>query len=370
MTDVPQTPAPVARAMSNSISTADPEKTLQSAESVADSLPRFGSVTQSSNHDAGVTTDRVSAAFDGDGLIVTVTRANSSTFTLNTAYAFEDTGDIDITRSSLALWATEREWSVANTAGDGAVTLSGLTVMESNQADWLATGYWLHIAGQNLLAATPTVTGVEMGAFVDGTAIRSQPDLPDDGTATYVGSAGGFYVAQYGSALANIEEVAPGSTEIGEFEAPASLTANFADNTISGCIGCDGDTVLTGVVKDSATGSLESFSENTKYQLQLGAAQIRPDGTFRVNDLTLSNTDLHRAGVEVTEQRGSWGGKLWNVRNIPGTPRLVAGTLGSRFRFGDGTRGAFAGAFAAEISVGVREPPPPPLAPEPQPPSQ
>ena len=338
--------------VSNLIRTANSEKTLQSAESAAASLPRFGSVTQSSNHDAnGVTTDRVSAAFDGDSVITTVTRADSSTLRLDTADAIEDTGGISDTLFRIPGGArTLRIWGTAKIADRGAtVSRLAVTAANSDSTDWLVGGYWLHIAGQNLLAAAPTVTGAELGAFVDGPELESQPaGLPDNVTARYEGLAAGAYAIQYGSVLANVSDVASGSTEIGEFQGVATLTANFVGNTISGCIGCKGDVLLTGVFEDSATGAQNTFTDTpTDNQVHLGAAQIRPDGTFRVNDVTLSNANMQRRGIGVTEQRGSWGGEFSRIPVATGEPRLVAGTLGGRVRYSDGTRGVFVGAFGA-----------------------
>ena len=63
----------------NRFRAADPAKNLDSATGAARALPRFGSVTQSTNVDSnGVTTDRASAAFDGTGMTVRVTRADSN----------------------------------------------------------------------------------------------------------------------------------------------------------------------------------------------------------------------------------------------------------------------------------------------------
>ena len=333
----------------NGVRTADPEKTLQSARGAAGSLPRFGSVTQSTNRDAnGVTTDRASAAFDGAGLTVTVTRADSSTLTIDTADAVTDTGAVRDTAFNIPGEArTGRYWGTLNVA-DRAATAAGLVVTSANgdPSDWLAGGVWLHIAGQNLLSTAPTVTNIDIGAFVDGPELRSPPEnLPGTGTARYEGYAGGFYVTRYGTGLAG---VAPGSTEVGAFDTVATLTANFADNTISGCIGCKGDVLLTGVSKDGATGAERTFT-NTPYdlQLRLGAATIDSDGTFRTNDVTLLDAVARQAGFGVTEQGGSWGGRFSNIPVATGEPRLAAGTFGGAASYTGNTQLNYIGAFGA-----------------------
>ena len=83
------TPTPT-EADRNGVATANSAKTLQSAREAADSLPRFGSVTQSNTRDAnGITTDRARAAWDGAGLTVTITRADESTLTLDSSDAVD-----------------------------------------------------------------------------------------------------------------------------------------------------------------------------------------------------------------------------------------------------------------------------------------
>ncbi len=308
------TPAPT-EADRNSVRTADSGKTLESARRAADSLPRFGSVTQSTNRDAnGITTDRARAAFNGAGVAVTVTRADGSTLTLDSSDSVHSeslpAGVFRIPGPA----RTARAWLTANIA-DRAATVSRLAVTTANgdSNDWLAGGYWLHIAGQNLLATAPTVTRADMGAFVDGPELRSPPNLPTTQLAHYEGMGAGAYATRYGSGF-TAAGVAPGSTEIGEFTGTTTLTASFADNTISGCFGCKGNLLFTGVFEDGATGAQRTFEDvPTDYQLRLGAAQIESNGTFRTNDVTLSSATVRQAGLGFTEQGGSWGGRFSNI---------------------------------------------------------
>lgn len=333
----------------NRVRTADPEKTLRSARDAAGSLPRFGSVTQSTNQDAnGVTTDRARAAFDGAGLTVTVTRADSTTLTLDTADAVIESGAIRDATSNIPGGArTLRSWGTLNVA-DRAATVAGLIVTSANgdSSDWLAGGVWLHIAGQNLLSTAPTVTSGDMGAFVDGPELRLPPaNLPGTGTARYEGYAGGSYAVQYGTGLAG---VAPGSTEFGGFDAVATLTADFADNTISGCIGCKGDVLATGIFTDGATGAQRTFTNTpSDTQLRLGAAAINSDGTFRASDVTLLDAGARQAGLGVTEQGGSWGGRFSNIPVATGEPRLAAGTFGGTASYTGDNQLHYIGAFGA-----------------------
>ncbi len=333
----------------NRVRAADPEETLQSAVRVADSLPRFGSVTQSTNRDAnGVTTDRASAAFDGAGSTVTITRADSSTLTLDTADAVVTLDPEPDTLTGIPGGArTLRGWGTLNVAGRAADAAAFVvTSADGAPNDWLAVGAYLHVAGQNLLSTAPTVTGAEMGAFVDGPELRlPPPNLPGAGTARYEGTAGGLYVTRYGTGYAG---VTPGSTAVGGIDATATLTADFANNTISGCIGCKGDVLLSGVITDSASGASRDFaSVPSDVQLRLGATEIDSDDTFRSRDVTVFDPAWQRAGLGVTRQSGSWGGRFSNLPVATGEPRLVGGTFGGEGMLNNGTRGAYVGAFVA-----------------------
>lgn len=186
-----------------------------------------------------------------------------------------------------------------------------------------------------------------MGAFVDGPELRSPPNLPTTQLAHYEGMGAGAYATRYGSGFT----AAPGSTEIGEFTGTTTLDASFADNTISGCFGCKGNLLFTGVFTDGATGAQRTFADvPSASQLRLGTAQIESDGTFRIDDVTLSSPKFRQAGLGFTEQGGSWGGRFSNIPDTMDTfnePRLVAGTFGGRAALSDGSQAAYIGAFVA-----------------------
>ena len=357
------------------------EKTLQSAKEAAVSLPRFGSVIQGTDSDAdGVTTDRVSTEFDrgheaeltsrkgvlgvqwnanpetileDPNLTVTIAHDNGVRITIDADDATDThrlpTGTFSIYRP---YDQGSRTWYTADHT-DTTATFSRVTVTTS--ADlfmstlWVAKGYYLRLAGRNLLSTAPTVTAAYMGAFVDGDDLRlradrpGEPYIPPTGTGRYKGLGSGIYTTQYGTGYALPE----GSTEFGEFEGTTTLTANFADNTISGCFGCEGDISLTGVFTNSETGA-QGPATNTLsgYQFRLGEAKINPDGTFRANAVTLSNSNLQE-GIRITEQGGTWGGRFTRSSMAAAQPRLAAGTFGSQATLSDGSQSAYIGAFIA-----------------------
>ena len=64
--------------------------------------------------------------------------------------------------------------------------------------------------------------------------------MPVEGGATYVGSAGGLYAYEYGSNWGELE----GTTVFEEYEGIITLRADFSQETIQGCIGCEGDITI------------------------------------------------------------------------------------------------------------------------------
>ncbi len=211
------------------IQAADPEKVKDSAANAASSLPRFGSVTQSTNRNvAGVTTDAAEATFDGDNLTVRIAREDESRLTFGTAGAVEDTGVLaDEFFRIPGVPRSYRSWGIVSASNDR-VTLSRVaaTWADGDTTDWAAGGYWLHLTGD---LQSRTVTGAEVGAFVDGPELdlTDPPDMPIQGTARYEGTVAGAYAATWGTDLPS-----PGSVEVGEFTSTIELTADFSAQNI------------------------------------------------------------------------------------------------------------------------------------------
>ena len=159
----------------------------------------------------------------------------------------------------------------------------------------------------------------EAGAFADGPEISmsNRPDMPLQGTASYIGLAEGLYGG---------EDAA--GTEVGIFQGDMALTADFAASTIGGCVGCNGGVSLEGVASE--------------YLVRLGATPFESNGVFRGTSVTVEHPDL-----EFVSNSGAWGGMFSNVPDANGDPRLVAGTLGGQAATADGSKAVFVGAFAA-----------------------
>ena len=138
------------------------------------------------------------------------------------------------------------------------------------------------------------------------------------------------------------EEQGKGFAE--EWEGRITLTADFADGTISGCVGCEGDLVSRRAhfgffLGDELHDTRTSIAD---YELHLGAAPISPEGTISHPDVTVRNPTR-----DIAASQGHWGGALSNRPDKDGNPRLAAGFVRTTFAEGDDSAGVFFGAFVA-----------------------
>ena len=325
-------PAPDSSPASDSLTTSQARSLasqdgLRAAQRAAESVPRFGSVTQSTNRDgSGITTDRAHTTFSsGPRLVVEITRQGENSLSLDTDL---HTVDYDVDTSQV----TGREFAQAVVLkhSSSALTL-GLVATDwdsTDTTDYLAGGYWLHVTGD---IYEGDVTGAEMGAFVDGPEIRGTPNLPLSGTATYNGPAAGLYASRYGTDAA----VPQGTHELGEFSGALSLIADFGTQNIAGTV----DNINLAYVLVTPDGAVEVGEGSTAYRLNLGAASFGSTGTFTGSDITLTHPQLS------ISSSGSWGGRFSTTDDSAGNPRLVAGTLGGTGTTPGGTTASFVGAF-------------------------
>ena len=207
-------------------------------------------------------------------------------------------------------------------------------------ADYAVLGHWLHFTGD---MRSLSVTGVEMGTFVDGPELSSAnpPNMPVRGQAVYSGPTSGVYVGRYGADAAALFGASVGSGEVGAFTSTIDLTASFAQGTISGCVGCRSGVLLSGIFVDAATGQASTFENvSSPTRVHLGPASFGSDGAFRNRDVTVESS-LY----QVASSSGAWGGRFSNILDSNGDPRLVAGTYGGEGTSAGGSEAAFVGAF-------------------------
>ena len=273
----------------------------------------FGSVVAAAGADVtGIDTD-----FSGGRAKVTIQRRGKAAVNLDTANTYSDLG-----AAPSLVGAADRQsrsrYVFSSTANRATAALVAVDWQNNDPTDYLAGGYWVNIE------ANPD--SLEFGAYVAGPEldINRPPTLRTAGTASYRGTAAGMYAS---------EDRSEGSTEVGEFEAVATLTADFGADTISGCVGCEG-----GI--DVAPG--DGYAYSTNYRLQFGATPInRNQGTFQGSNVTLSNPD-----IPISSSSGVWAGQFSN-RPSGSDPRLVAGAFAGQASTTDGSRGVFVGAFGA-----------------------
>ena len=123
---------------------------------------------------------------------------------------------------------------------------------------------------------------------------------------------------------------------IDEYEGVITMTADFARNTVRGCIGCEGDLVTRrahlGIFLGDEVRDVQSIAAD--YELHLGEAPFDPNGTFDHLDVTVKHPER-----TVIQSEGGWGGSLSNIPDQEGNPRLAAGFSDAVFEESDGSVG-------------------------------
>ena len=332
--DQPITTPPVASADTvNSARAANSKVIVDTTSQAAKTLPQLGGLVQVAAVNVA-SASSISTSFDGAELNLSVSRTDGSALSLNTV---RDTYIGPFALTSPIDGHTARDWGVAQVDGSGISVARALVSWDSGDpADYLAGGYWMHLAGD---VNDLDFTGIEIGAFVDGPELSftTPANLPVQGSASYYGPTAGIYGVVYG----NDTLATPGSVEIGEFASTVELNVDFGAGSIGGCIGCTDPIVLAGVFEDAATGEVSPFHvEDSGYWVMLGTTTFGSDASFSGQQLTLNHPD-----IAITGTRGAWGGRFSNIPDSAGDPRLIAGTFGAEATTAGGSEGAFLGAF-------------------------
>lgn len=292
-----------------------------------------GGVVQSAGAGVPGVSD-VSTTFDGSDLTITISRDDGDPLTLDTA---SDPSEVSDPFESFIVGHSARIVVVLEIGTKGmSFAQAAITANDDDAAEYLTMGYWTHITGD---LTELSVTGVEMGAFVDSPELSpaSPVSLPDQGTASYFGPAGGAYSVVHGEDGAGPLD----SVEIGEFSSSVELTADFAAGTIEGCVGCREAVSLIGMLYDRDTvEGRDVYTSDSGYWMQLGATNLRANGTFDGERIS-----LHNRVVSIDSAEGAWGGRFSNIPDSDGDPRLVAGTFGAEAISDGGSEGAFIGSF-------------------------
>ena len=323
-----QTPesAPPQNLTTSDIQALDPAHVLDVAQGAADSTPKFGSVVQSVSE--GIAdTNTADVEFDRGQMALTVTRADGSRLVLDSR---TDTFE---SRDGFYHGYNHRAWALLKASGRSAtIAATGAEWSPNDYGDWITGGVWLHFTG-NLWTTPINITGVEIGAFVDGPELDGLPTVPSLGTATYNGSASGWYVGSYGS-----DAVVPlGTVELGGYDGDLRLAADFGAGRISGRIH---SIKVTGIAETPGGQYFEFADADSAVEIHLGATGFT-DGQF-TGGVTVTSTV---PGIVVANSSGSWGGKFSTIPDGNGNPRLVAGTLAGEAATAGGSVSVFVGAF-------------------------
>ena len=236
---------------------------------------------------------------------------------------------------------TARQWTFHKNRGKEGFTIAHALVSwdPDNPADYLLAGWWSEFP-----ADAETVWDSERWRLVDGPELDHgvTPEIPTDGTASYVGPAGGLYYYIPGSDWGEDE----GKFVVEEYQATINITADFQDGTIKGCVGCIGDLVTRrahfGVFLGEELLDLRETARD--YEMHLGTAIIRPDwdGQFHRDRVTLRHPTRN-----ITLSEGGWAGAVSSKQDADGNPRVIGGFNSVYFEEGDGSVGRFDGSFMA-----------------------
>ena len=198
-------------------------------------------------------------------------------------------------------------------------------------ADYLMAGWWAYYPDQHPPDLDPLDT--EEYSIVDGPEIDPghPPEVPVSGTASYAGLAGGVYAYVPGATIEERHFVFDG------WEGLATLSADFGEGTVSGCIGCVGDLTVRAAVAPASRGDVQH--DISDYEMHL---LEQPFGTGNFDG---GATEVRHPNREVALSRGRWGGSLSNKPDVAGNPRLLTGFGASYFEEADGSLGNLFGSF-------------------------
>ena len=284
----------------------------------ARNMPSYGSVTQSSNSEGGVTTDqvRIAAALGSDGIVTYNLTGTLGGESLELeARGREQAGDSEY----------QDELRSARSVGGspGTLYVRTITSFEDTAAgaantNYLSAGYWAFLPDDRSTA------NLSFGAFANGMDHFVQDNLVGlTGTANYVGGAGGVFVVGAGE-----------ETSISPFEAAVNLTANF-DN--GGPLGSISGSIHT------VAGPRDGTPFDPSPVVTLQRADIGESGSGFFTGATAMTFGDDRATYT-----GSWGGHFLGNGATPTVhPLGVVGTFGATTVEGETPTRSLVGAFSA-----------------------
>lgn len=233
-----------------------------------------------------------------------------------------------------------RDWTFLKETEHGTSVAFAVTSWDpARPDDYIMAGWWAEFPGQHL--PDLDVNQAARYGIVDGPEIdaRHPPDLPLEGQATYQGQTGGLY--RYLPPGGGDEDIL---TE--EYQGIITLSADFAERNLQGCVGCVGDIVSRREHFNFFLGDEQRFDTGPfikDYEIHLGTAPLEENGTFGSFDVAVRHPEQRENG----EISGFWGGAMSSTPDADGNPRLASGFTIGRFEGDSGSRGSFVGSFLA-----------------------
>ena len=188
-----------------------------------------------------------------------------------------------------------RDWTFLKETEHGTSVAFAVTSWDpANPDDYIMAGWWAEFPGQYL--PDLDVNQATRYGIVDGPELdtRYPPDLPLEGQATYQGQTGGLY--RYLPPGGGIEDIL---TE--EYQGIITLSADFAERTLQGCVGCVGDIVSRREHFNFFLGDEQRFDAGPfikDYEIHLGAAPLEENGTFGSSRRNGASTRNSRSRAE------------------------------------------------------------------------
>ena len=313
---------------------------IEKYREVAANAPAFGSITQSSNGNNGISTDRVETMLHQGGDLTVIVKDGNGNVSLEldsrqhehtnlNGTAWMDDGDSNFPQG----W-NGNGWVLSKQDGkDVVVALSYALWEDTDDTNYLAGGYW--IKGNEDDGVT------EMGSFGDAgegsifgyyDGQDSSWQRPVTGTATYLGEAEGAYVDPTGDA--------------GVWWSLLRLDANFSNNSITGCVGCRDAAAPTANPNETGIYTYTTIEDLKNDQWTFNDLYVSLDGQNNINndggfEGTLKLFELN-ANKELAST-GKWGGLFSENSNASTSPSMLVGSLGGTTSQGHGFIGVFHG---------------------------
>ncbi|MCY4148976.1 MAG: hypothetical protein OXF73_06455 [Gammaproteobacteria bacterium] len=236
-----------------------------------------------------------------------------------------------------------RRWHLSKVDSDGtSIVIALVSWDENNPTDYLMAGWWAQFNGQQ--PPNLTYSSLDEYAIVDGpefdTQITPELTMPTEGTASYIGPAGGIYWYVPG------ETSEEGYAKVDGWEARIEMEANFDSGTLGGRIDSFRD--FEALVAASYG---EVQFDIKDYEIRLIQARYDEKGIIEDGIVEI----LHPSTHPVASPESSWQAFFSNLPDRENNPRLLGGFAEASFTEEDGSEGGFFGNFVG-LSEGFRMP--------------